>query len=110
MKGGKNVGREMLATLKGDMQREQAVSGILISLEAPTSAMKKEVADAGRWNSTLHPDRSFPVLQVITAQDLLDGKLMELPTWGLDTGGRAKKVAAKAAQSAMTFDDPPPAE
>jgi len=35
---------------------------------------------------------SFPVLQVLTAQDLLDGKLMEIPTWGLDTGGRAKKV------------------
>jgi hypothetical protein len=26
---------------------------------------------------------------------LLDGKLIDLPTWGLDTGGRAKKAAPK---------------
>ncbi len=92
VKGGNSTPANALRDLRGTMEREKAVSGILITLVPPTGPMRKEIADAGRWSSTLHPTMSFPVLQVLTAQDLLDGKLMEIPTWGLDTGGRAKKV------------------
>ena len=92
VKGGNATPANALRDLRGTMEREKAVSGILITLVPPTGPMRKEIADAGRWSSTLHSTMSFPVLQVLTAQDLLDGKLMEIPTWGLDTGGRAKKV------------------
>ncbi len=101
VKGGNTTPANALRDLRGTMEREKAVSGILITLVPPTGPMKKEIADAGRWNSTLHPDRSFPVLQVLTAQDLLDGKLMELPSWGIDKGGRAKKVVQKGSQPSL---------
>lgn len=98
VKGGNSTPANALRDLRGTMEREKAVSGILITLVPPTGPMRKEIADAGRWSSTLHPTMSFPVLQVLTAQDLLDGKLMEIPTWGLDTGGRAKKVEKEVKQ------------
>jgi site-specific DNA-methyltransferase (adenine-specific) len=91
VKGGNSTPANALRDLRGTMERERAVSGILVTLVPPTGPMKKEVADAGRWNSTLHPERSFPVLQILTAQDLLDGKMIELPLWGLDTGAKAKR-------------------
>ncbi len=92
VKGGNSTPANALRDLRGTMERERAVSGVLITLVPPTSAMKREIADAGRWSSTLDPSKSFPVLQVLTAQDLLDGKMPDIPNLGLDTGGRAKKV------------------
>ncbi|HMS56740.1 MAG TPA: restriction endonuclease [Fimbriimonadaceae bacterium] len=104
VKGGASTPGNALRDLRGTMEREKAVSGILVTLVPPTGPMKREMADAGRWTSTLHPDRSFPVLQVLSAQDLLDGKLPEIPTWGMDTGTRAKKVVEKPEQGNM-FDE-----
>jgi site-specific DNA-methyltransferase (adenine-specific) len=88
VKGGK-VRREMVATLKGDMQREGAVSGILVTLEEPTQPMRQEAADAGRWDSEMHKSRSFPVIQIITVAQLLAGESPNLPTWGLSTFKKA---------------------
>jgi site-specific DNA-methyltransferase (adenine-specific) len=105
VKGGITTPGNALRDLRGTMEREKAVSGILITLAPPTGPMKREMADAGRWNSTLHPDRSFPVLQVLTAQDLLDGKLPELPTWGMDAGARAKKVDMKSPEQGSLLDE-----
>lgn len=106
VKGGKTPANA-LRDLRGTMEREKAVSGILITLEPPTNPMKKEIADAGRWTSSLFPDRSFPLLQVITATELLEGKLAELPMWGWDSAGRAKKVAKEAKQHSFEhFDEP----
>ncbi|MBL8040875.1 MAG: spondin domain-containing protein [Chthonomonas sp.] len=41
---------------------------------------------------------------ILTASDLLDGKLVELPMWGLDSGGRAKRAKKDPRQS--TTDQP----
>jgi site-specific DNA-methyltransferase (adenine-specific) len=79
----------MVATLKGDMQREGAVSGILVTLEEPTGPMRQEAADAGRWNSELHESRSFPVVQLITVSQLLAGEAPDLPRWGVATFRKA---------------------
>lgn len=104
VKGGNSTPANALRDLRGTMEREKAVSGILITLVPPTGPMKKEIADAGRWNSTLHTEKSFPVLQILTAQEILDGKVLDLPRWGFDTGGRAKKVAKKPDQFIAEFD------
>jgi site-specific DNA-methyltransferase (adenine-specific) len=105
VKGGATTPANALRDLRGTMEREKAVTGILITLAPPTGPMKKEIADAGRWDSTLFPDRSFPVLQVLTAQDLLDGHGADLPTWDLDKGGRAKRVKKNAPRQDDLFTD-----
>jgi len=92
VKGGAKTPANAVRDLRGTMEREGAVSGILVTLNEPTKAMKKEVADAGRWESDLHPEKSFPVLQIVTAQDLVDGKMLDLPAWTRETGARAKRV------------------
>jgi hypothetical protein len=91
VKGGKNIKREMIATLKGDMAREGALTGILVTLEEPTGPMKQEAADAGRWNSDLHPTRSYPCIQILTVKDILAGSAPDLPSWGLDVFKKAKR-------------------
>lgn len=97
VKGGK-LNAPMLRDLKGVMQRENAVIGILVTNEAPTGPMKTEAADAGRWNSELHPDRSFPCVQILTAEDIINGKDADLPKWGMDTFKKAAGVKQTADQ------------
>jgi site-specific DNA-methyltransferase (adenine-specific) len=101
VKGGANIKREMIATLKGDMAREGAVTGILVCLENPTGPMKNEAADAGRWNSDLHPDRSFPVIQILTVADIIEGHAPDLPRWGLDSFKRAPKTEKEIKQDTL---------
>jgi site-specific DNA-methyltransferase (adenine-specific) len=93
VKGGANIKREMIATLKGDMEREGAISGILITLEEPTGPMKREAADAGRWNSEMQPNKSFPKIQILTVAEILAGEVPDIPRWGLDTFKQAQRVS-----------------
>ncbi len=105
VKGGQNIKREMVATLKGDMAREGAVTGVLVCLENPTGPMKKEAADAGRWNSEFHADRSYPVIQILTVEQILNGESPDLPRWGLDSFRVAPKASTKAANISLDFDE-----
>lgn len=104
VKGG-GLKREMIAVLKGDMQREGAVMGILVTNEQPTKPMKEEAANAGRWNSELHPDRSYPVIQILTAEEILAGKDADIPRWGLDTFKKASKTASQSPKNLGLFDE-----
>jgi site-specific DNA-methyltransferase (adenine-specific) len=92
VKGGANIKREMVATLKGDMAREGAVTGVLVTLEEPTAPMRQEAADAGRWTSDQFPDRSFPVIQLLTVEQILRGDAPDLPRWVVDTFRKAAKA------------------
>jgi DNA modification methylase len=92
VKGGANIKREMVATLKGDMAREGAVTGVLVTLEEPTGPMRQEAADAGRWTSDQFPDRSFPVIQLLTVEQILRGDAPDLPRWVVDTFKKAAKA------------------
>ncbi len=100
VKGGK-VGSPMLRDLRGVMEREKAVIGILVTNEPPTRDMKSEAADAGRWSSELHPERSYPVIQMLTAGEILEGKDADIPRWGLDTFRKATRVKPKASQGSF---------
>ena len=42
-----HVQRNIIATLKGDMEREKAEMGLLVTLEPPTGPMLQEAAAAG---------------------------------------------------------------
>lgn len=71
VKGGENVKREMIAVLKGDVDREKAVIGLFITLTPPTKPMIAEAAAAGYYESPHHG--AFPKIQILTIAGLLSG-------------------------------------
>ncbi len=62
--------------LRGVMERERAEMGVLISLEEPTAAMRKEAASAGFYSS---PWGKHARLQLITVEEFLTGKTINRP-------------------------------
>jgi DNA modification methylase len=75
VKSGK-VGVKDLRDLRGVLERETAQIGVLISMEKPTNAMRKEATGAGFYKS---PWREHPVMQILTVEELLKGKKIDYP-------------------------------
>jgi site-specific DNA-methyltransferase (adenine-specific) len=62
--------------LRGVLDREEAVIGVLISMQDSTGPMREEAASAGFYNS---PWGKHPKLQLLTVADLLGGKGIDCP-------------------------------
>ncbi len=73
------VNRGQIATLKGDMERERAEIGLFITLNPPTSPMEAEAAAAGFYTPEHYPDSGYPRVQILTIEELLNGKRAEYP-------------------------------
>jgi site-specific DNA-methyltransferase (adenine-specific) len=67
------VKRGDVATLLGDVGNQKAVGGILITLDPPTPAMKKEAVEAGRYACALWKKKDYPRIQILTIEGLLNG-------------------------------------
>ena len=78
-----HVQRNVIATLKGDMEREKAEMGLLVTLEPPTAPMVQEAAAAGFYVPEHFPNHQFPRVQIATIEELLSGKNPVLPHLGL---------------------------
>ena len=78
-----HVQRGIIATLKGDMEREKAEMGLLVTLEPPTAPMEQEAAAAGFYVPEHFPNHQFPRVQIATVEELLSGKSPTLPHLGL---------------------------
>jgi site-specific DNA-methyltransferase (adenine-specific) len=82
------------------MEREKAAIGALLTLEQPTTPMRKEAAAAGFYDSPgLLPE--VPRLQILTIEELLAGKELEYPKVALATfkcAARRTKAKAKKGQ------------
>ncbi|MCH8273246.1 MAG: restriction endonuclease [Armatimonadetes bacterium] len=89
VKSGK-VGRETISVLKGDVGREKAAIGVLVTLEKPTKPMRDEAREAGRYESKLWP-ATYPQIQILTIQDIFDGKFIEYPRIADATFKQAKR-------------------
>jgi site-specific DNA-methyltransferase (adenine-specific) len=75
--GGANRGT--IATLRGDMEREQAQMAILITLEPPTKPMIAEASKAGFYHHALM-GKDYDKLQIVTIKELIEeGKRLYLP-------------------------------
>ena len=55
-----HVQRNIVATLKGDMEREKAEMGLLVTLEPPTRPMEQEAAAAGLLRAGALPGPTVP--------------------------------------------------
>ena len=87
-----HVRRDMIATLKGDMARENAEIGLFITLEAPTRPMIQEAAAAGIYTPVQFPNHDYPRVQILTIEDLLSGVQAEVPRYAPDpTRSRAPR-------------------
>ena len=74
-----HVNRGMIATLKGDMEREDAAIGIFITLEEPTEPMNQEAIAAGFYEPESLPGNRYPKVQILTIEQLLAGAQPEYP-------------------------------
>ena len=91
-----NVRRNDIATLKGDMDRENAVIALFITLNPPTRPMEQEALSAGFYEPAHFPDRRYPRIQILTIADLLSGNAR--PDY-LDIAQATFRQAPRAASS-----------
>ena len=104
VKSGK-TGVKDIRDLRGVLEREKAQIGVLISMEEPTNAMRTEAAGAGFYKS---PWRKHPVMQILTVEDLLNGKQIDYPDVpGVNvTFKKAPKAKCnKAAEPELNYQD-----
>ena len=78
------VRRDMIATLKGDMARENAEIGIFITLNPPTRPMVQEATSAGVYTPEHYPNHHYPRVQILTIEELLSGSQAEYPRFAPD--------------------------
>ncbi len=76
VKGGDHLNPDMVRSLAGTVERENAELGLLVTLAEPSSNMRREAAALGLCK-TAHG--KFPTVQIATVGDLLDNKLPNLP-------------------------------
>ena len=90
--------------LRGVVEREQAALGVLLTLNAPTKAMRTEAASAGFYAS---PWGQHPRVQILTVGELLAGKKLDAPPprQTSRTYKRAPKVLKKAGEQPGMFGD-----
>ena len=92
VKGGKSLNPTMVRDLHGTVEADaDADFGIFISLREPSSGMKSRAAEAGVFKAG---GKRMPVLQTVTIEDLLDGRMPQLP--GLIDERAVFKQAPKA--------------
>jgi DNA modification methylase len=79
VKGGKNANVSMIRDLGHVIDREKSDIGVFIMLEKPTRPMIVEAAKKGFYHSPL--GRDYPRLQIITIEEIFQGKLPDIPPW-----------------------------
>ncbi|MET0308690.1 MAG: DNA methyltransferase [Sphingomonas sp.] len=89
VKGGDNVGVQMIRDLHSVIEREKASIGVFITKSLPTSAMEKEAASVGRFEDGW--GRTYPRLQILTLAELFQGRKPQIPF--VDPGAVFKKAA-----------------
>ncbi len=78
VKGGEHVGVKMVRELHSVMERERAPIGVMVSRCAPSAPMLREAAAVGRFHCEA-TGRSYARLQILTVDDLFDGKRPDIP-------------------------------
>lgn len=72
------------------IDRENAAIGVYLTLESPTKPMIEEAVEKGFYHSPGW-NKDYPRLQILTVEDLLAGKTVDLPP-NIDTFKRAQKM------------------
>ncbi len=84
------------------IDREKAAIGVYLTLEPPTRPMIEEAVKEGFYHSPGW-NKDFPRLQILTVEDILDGKTVDLPP-NIETFRQATKNAGPANPNLRLFD------
>lgn len=87
--------------LVGTVTREDAAIGVFITLEEPSRPMIQEAASAGFYHSEGW-NKNFPKLQILTIEDLLNDKEVEMPPTAI-TFKQAQKLFSDSKQQGFDF-------
>ncbi len=68
-----------IQALKGAVEEEKAAIGALITLQEPTKPMREAAAAAGFYEPELFPGKLYPKIQILTVEEVLNGKQLEYP-------------------------------
>jgi DNA modification methylase len=103
VKGGGNVSAKDIRDLVGAVNNQDAMGGVLITLESPTKPMVKEAIEAGRYMTKLYR-REYPKVQILTVEGLLNGsERLEAPPQA-NPFAKAEREDVRATQSKI-FED-----
>lgn len=72
------VKRNDIATLRGDMEREQAALAVLITMEEATRPMVSEAKAAGQYGH-VEMGRRYSRISIVTVKEILAGKRLDIP-------------------------------
>ena len=103
VKGG-HVTVSQVRDLIGVVTRERAAFGLFICLEEPTSAMRKEAADAGLYEPRHVATRRYGRVQLLTVAELMSGRGPDLPMAYLESGFKASPRARMPVQKQGRLD------
>jgi adenine specific DNA methylase Mod len=92
--------------LVGVLGREKAEIGVFLCFEEPTKPMIKEAAEAGFYKST--DGTTYPKLQILTIQQILDGRQPEYPLHRRDATFKKAPRSRPAAAENLTLPLLPP--
>ncbi len=88
VKGGQNLNPNMVRDLVGTVDAEKAKIGIFLTLEDVTIGMKTAAAKAGFYETEYG---KFEKIQILTVQDLFDGKKPHMPWVDASVFKKAKR-------------------
>jgi site-specific DNA-methyltransferase (adenine-specific) len=74
-----HVCRNHIATLKGDMESENAEIGAFITLEEPSGPMKEEAVSAGFYEPEFLQGKKYPKVQILTIKELFQDMQLKYP-------------------------------
>lgn len=82
-----------IRSLQAVLERDQAPLGVLLALNPPTRGMITEAAALGIWKMP-RVKISYPIIQIVTIEDIFQGKRPVLPYTGetLKKGKRVKRA------------------
>ena len=85
--------------LRGVIEREKAEIGVFICMQRPTKPIRTEAASAGFYKSPWQKE-PYPRLQILTIEELLNGKRIDCPPLGQVnvTFKKAPKAKGKATE------------
>jgi site-specific DNA-methyltransferase (adenine-specific) len=115
VKGGDHVNPSMIRDLRGVMERENAPMGIFLTLAKPSKQMLEEAHKAGRYIPPIEkageshpgvPKESYPRIQIVTIEDLFEGRKPKIPIDIKQGGDTFKKN--RAIPSFQTLKKDPP--
>ena len=94
----------MIRDLRGVVEREDASIGVFITLEPPSRDMTTEAVSAGYFRSETW-QKDYPRIQILTIEDLLAGKIIEMPPSAYGTFKKADKIKKQDDATQLTLGE-----